>query len=141
MEDYEEDIPVNGGILGEEPTPATQADLDHLKAQVEEMLLALADNVANMLNELDARLEKQEEVTASLAMGYAEQTVFIEALVGSVASGLPDKRKELIESIQAGRDEMLKLFKEQGADLAADEGTTDGPVDDMGDEDDPPATG
>lgn len=99
---------------GRAPAKVTQQDLDHVVSQVEERLLALANNVQNMFTELAERSEKLEQIVAGLIVGYAEQTVVIEALATHISSGLPEKRKEFLEHIMAGRAEMLKIMKEHG---------------------------
>lgn len=90
----------------------TQADLDKIVSQVSESLNALAMNVQQTLDTIQQNVETIEETVASLVMGFAEQTVMIEAITGQLSLETPEEQEAFTRVIAEGRMAMLKLMQE-----------------------------
>jgi len=85
------------------------------RVQIESIMLAVASKMEERLNEFEIRLEQIEKQIATLVVGFGEQAVFMEALIGQVAFSTDDARKAFNSSISESRKQMLEIMRE-GAD-------------------------
>ena len=85
------------------------------RAQIESIILAVAQKMDQTLSQYDLRLEQIEKQIATLVVGFGEQAVFMEALISQVAFSTDEARKAFNDTMNESRKQMLTIMKE-GAD-------------------------
>ena len=59
-------------------------EIEFLRKTINDLVLAMAAQFDNKIEKLDKVMESYEQQIATLATGFAEQAVFIEALLGQL---------------------------------------------------------
>lgn len=86
-----------------------------------ELLIALAANFDSKIEKLEKTMESYEKQIATLVIGFGEQAVFIEALIGQIQFSNEDAQKNFHETLSHSRKQMLKIMKEGSEDVLAKE--------------------
>jgi hypothetical protein len=86
---------------------------------INELILALAANFDDKLAKLDEKMESYEKQIATLVIGFGEQAVFIEALLGQIQFSTEDAQKLFHETLSNSRKQMLQIMKEGSEDVLA----------------------
>lgn len=92
------------------------------RVQIESIILAVATKMEERLNDYEIRLEQIEKQIATLVVGFGEQAVFMEALIGQVAFSTEEAKKAFNSSLSDSRKQMLQIMREGADDFL---GTTD----------------
>jgi hypothetical protein len=85
------------------------------RKNIEFILTSMAEKIEERLNEMDKSIESIEQQIATMVVGYGEQAVFMEALIGQINFAAPEAQKVFTDTLASSRREMLKVMKE-GAD-------------------------
>ena len=85
------------------------------RKNIEFILTSMAEKIEERLNEMDKSIESIEQQIATMVVGYGEQAVFMEALIGQINFAAPEAQKVFTDTLARSRREMLKVMKE-GAD-------------------------
>lgn len=93
---------------------------------VSELRSAVTVSLNNMYDSFNARMstmektiEILEETNAALVAGFAEQTVMIEAILGSLSLETAEEQEAFSKAVSEGRAAMFKIMQEQ-ADVMAE---------------------
>jgi hypothetical protein len=92
-----------------------QDQFDLFKKNVEDILVGISSKIEERLQEMDKSIENIEQQIATMVIGYGEQAVFMEALIGQINFAAPEAQEAFRETLSRSRKEMLKVMKE-GAD-------------------------
>jgi hypothetical protein len=98
----------------------SSADLETVRVFAEENANALARIITEHIKLTETTIEALEKQLATLALGYAEQAVILESLVGQLTFGTDEERKAFQESMNEQRREMFNIMRE-GANVLADD--------------------
>jgi hypothetical protein len=98
-----------------------QTELELLQKSFNEVIIALAAKFDSKLDELDKTMESYEKQMAVLATGFAEQAVFIEALIAQVQFSSSEERKSFHDSVAEARKKMFEIMKEGANGVVADD--------------------
>ena len=85
------------------------------RKNIEFVLTSMAEKIEERLHEMDKSIESIEQQIATMVVGYGEQAVFMEALIGQINFAAPEAQKVFTDTLARSRREMLKVMKE-GAD-------------------------
>ena len=85
------------------------------RKNIEFVLTSMAEKIEERLHEMDKSIESIEKQIATMVVGYGEQAVFMEALIGQINFAAPEAQKVFTDTLARSRREMLKVMKE-GAD-------------------------
>lgn len=99
--------------------PATE--LEVLRKSFNEVIIVLAAKFDSKLDELDKTMESYEKQLAVLATGFAEQSVFIEALIAQIQFSSIDERKSFHDNVSEARKKMFEIMKEGANGIVADD--------------------
>ena len=98
-----------------------ETELELLRKSFNEVIIALAAKFDSKLDELDKTMESYEKQMAVLATGFAEQAVFIEALIAQVQFASSEERKSFHDSVAEARKKMFEIMKEGANGVVADD--------------------
>lgn len=98
-----------------------ETELELLRKSFNEVIIALAAKFDSKLDELDKTMESYEKQMAVLATGFAEQAVFIEALIAQVQFATLEERKSFHDSVAEARKKMFEIMKEGANGVVADD--------------------
>lgn len=90
-------------------------EIELLRKTINDVVLAMAAQFDTKLQALDKIMETYEKQIATLATGFAEQAVFIEALLGQLNFTTDESKKNFHDSVHEARQKMFNIMKE-GAD-------------------------
>lgn len=96
-------------------------DFDLFKAQVQNLFIALSNEVDKRINEHETLIEKLEQQFAMIYAGYVEQAAVIENLLISFFTDNPEKEKVFRDNLANARQQFLNLLKEGVEDVLAGE--------------------
>jgi hypothetical protein len=102
-------------MTNEDNIVPTYTDVEVLSKAVNDIVLAMAAQFDSKLEKLDKTMEAYEQQIATLATGFAEQAVFIEALLGQLNFASDEQKKNFHDSVHEARQKMFTIMKE-GAD-------------------------
>ncbi|CAB4143771.1 hypothetical protein UFOVP784_231 [uncultured Caudovirales phage] len=85
------------------------------RKNIEIVLTSMAEKLEERLQQMDKSIESIEQQIATMVVGYGEQAVFMEALIGQINFAAPEAQKVFTDTLARSRREMLKVMKE-GAD-------------------------
>jgi hypothetical protein len=97
-----------------------QDNLDY-RVQIESIILAVANKMDERLNEYEARIDQIEKQIATIVVGFGEQAVFMEALVGQIAFASKEAQDAFQEQLTKGRKQMLEVMNDASAGFVADQ--------------------
>lgn len=92
-----------------------KSEIDVWKEQIVQVLMQMSDKFEGRLQQVEKMIENTEKQVATLVIGYGEQAVFMEALLGQINFASSDAQKSFAETLARARKEMLNIMKE-GAD-------------------------
>jgi len=96
-------------------------EIELLRKTINDVVLALASQFDNKIEALDKVMETYEKQIATLATGFAEQAVFIEALLGQLNFTTEESKKNFHNSIHEARQKMFDIMKEGADGIVANE--------------------
>ena len=96
-------------------------DIEILRKTVNDIVLAMAAQFDAKLEKLDKTMEAYEQQIATLATGFAEQAVFIEALLGQLNFASDEQKKNFHDSVHDARQKMFSIMKEGANDIVAND--------------------
>jgi hypothetical protein len=82
------------------------------RKNIEVILTSMAEKIEERLREMDKSIESIEQQIATMVVGYGEQAVFMEALIGQINFAAPEAQKVFTDTLARSRREMLKVMKE-----------------------------
>ena len=92
-----------------------------LRKDINAVVMALANQFDSKLTKLDAVMESYEKQIAVLATGFAEQAVFIEALLGQLNFTTEESKKNFHDSLHMARQKMYSIMKEGANGIVAND--------------------
>jgi hypothetical protein len=98
-----------------------ETELETIRKSFNEVIIALAAKFDSKLEEFDKTMESYEKQLAVLATGFAEQAVFIEALIAQIGFASPDERKSFHDNVSEARKKMFEIMKEGANGVVADD--------------------
>ena len=98
-----------------------ETEVENLRKSFNEVIIALAAQFDSKLAEFEKTMESYEKQLAVLATGFAEQAVFIEALIGQVQFSSSDERKAFHDSVSEARKKMFEIMKEGANGVVAND--------------------
>lgn len=101
--------------MSEDNINITDSDNQIFQDQVRDVLLALASKMEERLSEYEQRLEALDKQIATLVIGFGEQAVFMDALIGNLSFATSEAQDAFHKSVADARRQMLEIMKE-GAD-------------------------
>lgn len=96
-------------------------EIELLRKTINDLVLALAAQFDNKIEALDKVMETYEKQIATLATGFAEQAVFIEALLGQLNFISDESKKNFHNSVHEARQKMFNIMKEGANGIVANE--------------------
>jgi len=96
-------------------------EIEFLRKSVNDIVMALAAQFDNKLEKIDQTMQAYEEQIAILSTGFAEQAVFIEALLAQLNFASEESKKLFHDSIQEARQKMFKIMKEGANGIVAEQ--------------------
>jgi len=98
-----------------------ETELEIIRKSFNEVIIALAAKFDSKLEEFDKTMESYEKQLAVLATGFAEQAVFIEALIAQISFASPDERNSFHSNVSEARKKMFEIMKEGANGIVADD--------------------
>lgn len=92
-----------------------KSELDVWKEQIVQVLTEMASKFESRLQDVEKSIENTEKQVATLVVGYGEQAVFMEALLGQIHFASPEAQQSFAKTLASARKDMLNIMKE-GAD-------------------------
>lgn len=102
-------------------TYVPETELEVLKKSFNDVIIALAAKFDSKLDEFDRVMESYEKQLAVLATGFAEQAVFIEALIAQLTFASVDERTTFHSNVSEARKKMFEIMKEGANGIVADD--------------------
>lgn len=96
-------------------------EVEKLTKLVNELFVAMAASFDEKLKKIEETMESYEKQIATLVVGFGEQAVFIEALLGQIQFSTEDAQKSFMETLNISRKQMLQIMKDGARDLVANE--------------------
>jgi hypothetical protein len=96
-------------------------DIESLKNQTQEIIIALSARIEARFQDLEDLIEKLEKQIATLILGFGEQAVNMEGLLAQLRFSSPEAQKAFMDTISESRKQMLQVMKEGAGDLLAGE--------------------
>jgi hypothetical protein len=96
-------------------------EIEFLRKTINDLVLAMAAQFDNKIEKLDKVMESYEQQIATLATGFAEQAVFIEALLGQLTFASDEAKRNFHDSVHDARQKMFNIMKEGANGIVADQ--------------------
>lgn len=96
-------------------------EVEKLTKLVNELFIAMAASFDEKLKKIEETMESYEKQIATLVVGFGEQAVFIEALLGQIQFSTEDAQKSFMDTLNMSRKQMLQIMKDGARDLVANE--------------------
>ena len=96
-------------------------EIEFLRKTINDLVLAMAAQFDNKIEKLDKVMESYEQQIATLATGFAEQAVFIEALLGQLNFASDEAKRNFHDSVHDARQKMFNIMKEGANRIVADQ--------------------
>lgn len=106
--------------MTEENIPELTSD-EVYKKSINELVLAMAATFDDKIDKLEKTMEAYEKQIATLVIGFGEQAVFLEALLGQIQFSSQEAQNNFHETLNNSRKQMLNIMKEGSDDLLAKE--------------------
>lgn len=98
-----------------------ETELETIRKSFNEVIIALAAKFDSKLEEFDKTMESYEKQLAVLATGFAEQAVFIEALIAQVSFASPEEKQSFHDNVSEARKKMFEIMKEGANGVVAND--------------------
>ncbi len=108
-------------MIAEENSMPDYTEIELLRKTINDVVLALASQFDTKIEALDKTMETYEKQIATLATGFAEQAVFIEALLGQLTFTTEESKKNFHNSVHEARQKMFNIMKEGADGIVANE--------------------
>lgn len=102
-----------------EQPPLTE--IEELKKLLNELVLVLAAKFDEKISQIEKTMESYEKQVATLIVGFGEQAVFLEALLGQLQFATSEAQKDFHDTLNNSRKQMLKIMQEGARELVADD--------------------
>lgn len=89
---------------------ASQADLNHFYSKVSTTFESFERYFEDQIKLIEARIEAIDKQIATLVVGYAEQAIFIDALMSQLENESIDKQNAFKEKVQELRKTMMSVL-------------------------------
>jgi hypothetical protein len=96
-------------------------EIEEFRKLVNDLVVALAGKFDEKIMAIEKIMESYEKQVATLIVGFGEQAVFLEALMGQLQFATPEAQKDFHETLSNSRKQMLTIMKEGARGLLADE--------------------
>jgi hypothetical protein len=96
-------------------------EIEELKRLLNELVIGLAAKFDEKINQIEKTMEDYEKQSATLIVGFGEQAVFLEALMGQLQFATSEAQKDFHDTLNNSRKQMLNIMKDGARDLVADE--------------------
>lgn len=106
--------------MTEENIPELTSD-EVYKKSINELVLAMAATFDDKIDKLEKTMEAYEKQIATLVIGFGEQAVFLEALLGQIQFSSQEAQNNFHETLNNSRKQMLNIMKEGSDDVLAKE--------------------
>jgi len=94
------------------PRPVTQSDLEEVERRFTEALEASANTMVGLLQAQDKQISALEDQMAVIVLGFADQTVALEAIVGHLKFDTPEAKASFDAALDENRRKMLKVMQD-----------------------------
>jgi septation ring formation regulator EzrA len=103
-----------------DPIPALdQVTVEFLTNLFQESIVLMQANFDSRISEIEKNIESIEKQIATLVVGYGEQAVFMEALIGQLVFASDEERKNFNNNLASARKEMLEVMSNASETLLA----------------------
>lgn len=103
-----------------DPIPALdQVTVEFLTNLFQESIVLMQANFDSRISEIEKNVESIEKQIATLVVGYGEQAVFMEALIGQLVFASDEERKNFNNNLASARKEMLEVMSNASETLLA----------------------
>ncbi len=99
-------------MIDETTSYVPETEVENIRKSFNDVIIALAAQFDSKLAEIDKTMESYEKQLAVMATGFAEQAVFIEALIAQVQFSSSEERKSFHDSVAEARKKMFEIMKE-----------------------------
>jgi hypothetical protein len=96
-------------------------EIEILSNNINNLVMALATQFDTKLEKLDKTMEGYEKQIAVLATGFAEQAVFIEALLAQLNFSSEEAQKNFHTNLHEAREKMFSIMKEGANGIVAND--------------------
>jgi len=107
--------------MTEDTTYIPETEIERLTKGFNEVIIALAAQFDGKLDALDKTMEAYEKQLAVLATGFAEQAVFIEALIAQIGFSSTEERQAFHDSVAQARQKMFEIMKEGASGIVSND--------------------
>lgn len=96
-------------------------EVETLTKLVNDLFVSMAATFDAKLQKIEQMMESYEKQVATLVVGFGEQAVFIEALLGQIQFSTQEAQSTFHETLNNSRKQMLEIMKDGARDLVANE--------------------
>jgi len=96
-------------------------EIEILQKNLNQIILSLSAQFDSKLDKIDKLMESYESQIAIMATGFAEQAVFIEALLGQINFASDEAKRNFHDSIHDARQKMFAIMKAGANGLVAND--------------------
>jgi len=107
--------------MTQDTTYVPETEIERLTKGFNEVIIALAAQFDSKLESLDKTMEAYEKQLAVLATGFAEQAVFIEALIAQIGFSSVEEREAFHASVAEARKKMFEIMKEGASGIVSND--------------------
>lgn len=97
-----------------------QQTVEFLTKLFQDSIVLMRADLDSRITELENNLESAEKQIATLVVGYGEQAVFMEALIGQLVFATDEERKNFNDNLATARKEMLGVMSNASRTFLAD---------------------
>jgi polyhydroxyalkanoate synthesis regulator phasin len=94
-------------------------DTEYILNVIDKVLVSFENAIKDYHKVTNERIESLEKQLATLIIGYGEQAVFMEALIGQMSFATEDAQKFFHETLKNARTSMLEVMKNGARDILA----------------------
>jgi hypothetical protein len=95
------------------------ATVEFLTQLFQDSIVLMRTNFDSRIEEIEKNIEAIEKQIATLVVGYGEQAVFMEALIGQLVFASDEERKNFNSNLATARKDMLEVMSSASKDLLA----------------------
>jgi hypothetical protein len=96
-----------------------QTTVEFLTQLFQDSIVLMKSNFDLRFQEIEKNIESIEKQIATLVVGYGEQAVFMEALIGQLVFASDEERKNFNSNLASARKDMLEVMSSASKDLLA----------------------
>jgi len=95
------------------------ATVEFLTQLFQDSIVLMKTNFDSRIEQIEKNIEAIEKQIATLVVGYGEQAVFMEALIGQLVFASDEERKNFNSNLANARKDMLEVMSSASKDLLA----------------------